>query len=439
MYESFYGFTIKPFLLAPNPDFFYLSPKHENALTYLEYGLMERLGFILLTGEIGTGKTTLIRYILNKVEADIETAVIYNTNVSSDQLLSMILSEFEIDPGVVGKAQTLDILYRFLIETFAKNKRALLVIDEAQNLSRDALEEVRMLSNIQSDDQMLLQIMLVGQPELKARLKGSDLAQLNQRINVTCHLSALTREETAGYIAFRLVKAGGKLEIFTPTAVDLIYKASGGIPRTINLLCDTALVYGFADELSTIDVPVIEQVIQDREGVGLVQEPSAQGILTALGTAGEADEMIVQRMKNLESSLSKLQMQMEWQVEELERRAQVFKDDLVKRFKELYTQERHRNDKLLLEYAKIKEKYAALQKEWNEKKNTYNDRNELIAKMKELIAANKKLEDEYTKLKEAYLALKRGNVREKKRQPPQEEESSLPSPQKKPFRFWFKA
>ncbi len=274
MYEKYFGFTIKPFQTIPNPNLFYPSPKHENALTYLEYGLMERTGFILLTGEIGSGKTTLVKHLINKIESQIDTAVIFNTNVTSEQLIGLILNEFELGPVNGTKADALDMLYRFLIDKFAHNRRVLLVIDEAQNLSRDALEEVRMLSNLQSDDQMLLQIMLVGQPELRTKIRKPNLVQLNQRITVAYHLPALTREETEGYIIFRIEKAGGKSAIFTHEAIDLIHETSFGIPRTINIICDTALVYAYADDLENINAPVIQQVIDDREGSGLSYHPA---------------------------------------------------------------------------------------------------------------------------------------------------------------------
>ncbi|UCF94526.1 MAG: AAA family ATPase, partial [Desulfobacterales bacterium] len=247
MYQKFYGLRDKPFQIVPNPTYLYKSLHHENALTYLEYGLSENVGFILLTGEIGSGKTTLIQYILNKLGGDTVAAVIFNTNVSADQLLGLILTEFELAFKEGDKAGTLDTLNQFLIQKYAEKKQVLLIIDEAQNLSAEALEEVRMLSNLQSEDQALLQIMLVGQPELIAKLRKPSLMQFTQRIAVSYHLASLTREETGNYIAFRLEKAGGRADLFSPEAVDLIHRLAGGIPRSINLLCQAALVYGFAD------------------------------------------------------------------------------------------------------------------------------------------------------------------------------------------------
>jgi general secretion pathway protein A len=357
MYEKHFGFQIKPFQTIPNPEFFYPSPKHENALTYLEYGLMERTGFILLTGEIGSGKTTLVRYLLNRIEGEIDTAVIFNTNISADQLIGMILNEFEVTPSKGGKAHELDSLYEFLIERFSRNRRVLLIIDEAQNLDRDALEEVRMLSNLQSDDQMLIQIMLVGQPELRNKLRRPELAQLNQRITVAYHIPALSREETGEYIAFRLKKAGGSPDLFTKDAVDLVHKVGMGIPRTMNIVCDTALVYGYADEAGEITGKLIEQVIEDREGMGLVARPiEASGRQEAPADAGD----LLPRIEVLEAGLARLQMQIDLRLEELERSAQGYKDDLVRQLKELYTLERKKNEKLILSYAKLKEQHLEL-------------------------------------------------------------------------------
>ena len=272
MYENFYGLKEKPFQITPNPKYLYLSPVHESALTYLEYGLMENVGFILLTGDIGTGKTTLVRYLLDQFGSEKEIAVIFNTNITPDELLCLILQSFDLKPKDGNKTKNLEIFHEFLIDRYSKNKQVLLIIDEAQNLSDEVLEEVRMFSNLQSDDQNLLQIMLVGQPELKNRLQQPGHNPFAQRIAVNFFLSGLTDKETQSYIAYRLEKVGGNPDIFSPEAIKLIYQTSRGIPRTINLLCDTALVYGFGYELETIDFPVIEQVIRDKGGMGIHAE-----------------------------------------------------------------------------------------------------------------------------------------------------------------------
>jgi general secretion pathway protein A len=264
MYTTHYGLTAKPFSIVPDPNILFLSKNHENALTYLEYGLSEKVGFILLTGEIGIGKTTLIRHMLNQMSSQMDIAVIFNTNFSSGQLFRRILSEFELPCDTANKDLHLETLYHFLIEQFARGRHTLLIIDEAQNLSDDVLEDIRMLFNLQTDNHILLQIILVGQPDLKRRLSSPNLRQLAQRIVVNYHLSPLSDEQTCQYIAYRLQAAGGTTDLFSPEALQLIYQKSEGIPRTINLLCDAGLVYGYAENRKLVDRKIIENVLADR-------------------------------------------------------------------------------------------------------------------------------------------------------------------------------
>jgi len=265
MYTQFYGFTEKPFTLIPNPEFLYLSPDHKNALTHLEYGLSEGQSFIMLSGDIGTGKTTLVRYLLDHADDDLDVAMVFNTNVDADQLLILILQELDLPVSHNDKAGMIDTLFQYLIEKFSAGRRVLIVIDEAQNLDGGALEEVRMLSNLQSNEHILLQVMLVGQPELRDTIESPALAQLNQRIAVRFHLKALTEDETVKYIRYRLQKAGGRADLFGDDAMALIFQASQGVPRLINKLCDAALVYGYADSLKHIDHSTVEQVLQDQQ------------------------------------------------------------------------------------------------------------------------------------------------------------------------------
>lgn len=264
MYETFFGFSQKPFQIVPNPDVLYLTDKHQTALTYLEYGLREGSGFILLTGDIGSGKTTLIRHLLRGLDQSMDVAVIFNTIVSPGELVEMVVTEFELTAVPGNKNANLDLLRNFLIERYAAGRKVLLIVDEAQNLSTEVLEEVRMLSNLQSDDRMLLQIMLVGQPELQDTLASPHLAQLAQRIVVAYHLGPLGREEAGQYIRYRLEKVGGDPLLFTEQAMDHIFEATDGLPRAINIVCDTALVYAYADQAHEIDAAIVAQVMEDR-------------------------------------------------------------------------------------------------------------------------------------------------------------------------------
>jgi len=363
MYETYYGFRERPFTIVPNPDYLYLSPVHQNALTYLEYGLMEDIGFILLTGDVGTGKTTLIRHVINQFCTNMDVAVIFNTNVSADQLVSLILQSFGLPSETNDKVHALDILYNFLIEKYAENRRALLIIDEAQNLSHDSMEEVRMLSNLQSDDHVLLQIMLVGQPELKAKLRHQSFTSITQRIAVKFHLPPLTRKEAGRYIAFRLEKAGGKPALFATEAVDMIYRESRGIPRSINLICDAALVYGFGYDFKTIGGTVLEQVIQDRGGLEVEIGPAVDEPYPLTATHEKNEPELIDRLKVLEAGVRKLQMQLEWQMDDLDRRAEGFQSNLISKLNDLLLQERKRTDRLLIEYSQLRVKYKALLKQ----------------------------------------------------------------------------
>jgi type II secretory pathway predicted ATPase ExeA len=264
MYESFYGLNAKPFSLLPDPDFLYQSKKHRLALTMLEYAMMNNAGFCVITGEIGAGKTTLLRKLLTTLENDLTVGMITNTHQSFGELLDWVLSAFGIHEPGLGKVQLHQRFVDFLLEQYAKNKSTLLIVDEAQNMPAGTLEELRMLSNINSEKDLVLQVILAGQPDLKDTLRKPELTQFAQRIAVDFHLTALNSGETAHYIQHRLVTAGATEDIFTPGACRLIAEYSGGVPRLVNLLCDTALVYGFADQRQVVDVDLIEEVVSER-------------------------------------------------------------------------------------------------------------------------------------------------------------------------------
>ncbi len=269
MYRKFFGLKSRPFVLTPNPDFLYLSKVHDMALIHLEYGILHDVGFIVLTGEIGSGKTTLLKYLLEKkkIKNPVDIAYILNTNLNPEEFLGMLVKEFDIRTNSKDKSDLLDELTNHFINQYAKGTRSVIVVDEAQNLPLDTFEELRMLSNIDVGDTSVVQIILVGQPELKDKLSHPSLTQLAQRISVYYHLSSLPKEDVKNYIEHRLRVAGYDLEnpLFEEKAIDLISKASKGIPRLINKICDAALTYAYADGLKTISVNIIEQVLKDNE------------------------------------------------------------------------------------------------------------------------------------------------------------------------------
>jgi general secretion pathway protein A len=271
MYEAFYGLKEKPFQILSDPAYLFMSQAHENAYTHLEFGILENKGFVVITGEIGSGKTTLINYFLGKVEDDTQTAVINNTLIRPGQLIKLLCHDFEIDIQGMDETEALSAFYHFLVEQYTLGKRVILIIDEAQNLSHSSLEEIRMLSNFEMDKQHLFQVIFVGQPELKFKLRHRSLAQLAQRVTVHYHINRLGPEEVAQYIEYRLQIAGGQSEgLFSEEAVDAIGDYSRGIPRLINILCDTALVYGFADGVPQIDREIIDTVVREREVGGFL-------------------------------------------------------------------------------------------------------------------------------------------------------------------------
>ena len=264
MYEAFYGFKEKPFSMLPDPSFLFLSKKHRAALTLLEYGLMNQVGFCILSGEPGTGKTTILRALLNRVDDNVKVGLISNTHQSFGGLLDWILSVFDLHKANLTQVEMHQIFVDFLIDEYANNRRVLLIVDEAQNMDADSLEELRMLSNVNTDKDQLLQVVLAGQPKLKENLRKPELSQFAQRIAVDYHLHSLNLTETCGYIQHRLVVAGAERDVFTPEACERIHCYSGGSPRLINLLCETALIYGFADETELISADLVEEMVQER-------------------------------------------------------------------------------------------------------------------------------------------------------------------------------
>ncbi len=269
MYEEFFGLKKKPFELVPNPDFLYLSRSHSRAGTYLDYAMRENTGFILLTGEVGAGKTTIIRKLLGTLGPNVRVSKIFNTRLDGDQLIATINDDFGIGIEGRSKVQMLKDLYHFLIEQYGAHRRAVLIVDEAQNLSIESLEELRMLSNLETNDTKLLQILLVGQPELKKILSVPELRQLRQRISIHCHINPLTPEETAQYVLHRLEVAGNRdAVVFEGDSLPLIHEYCGGIPRLINVLCDFLLLSAFAEQTRAVTEDLVDEVASDGQFEG---------------------------------------------------------------------------------------------------------------------------------------------------------------------------
>jgi general secretion pathway protein A len=269
MYETFYNLKEKPFTLLPDPGFLYLSNRHRMALTMLEYGLMNQAGFTVISGDIGAGKTTLIRHLLNNMDREHTVGLISNTHRSFGELLQWVLLAFNLEHRDMDKVEMYRRFVDFIIDEYAHNRRTVLIIDEAQNMEAETLEELRMLSNINADKDQALQVILVGQRELRETLRRPDLVQFAQRISVDYHLEPLSETDTAGYIRHRLEVAGGNPDIFTPAACNAIYHFSNGVPRLINLLCDTALVYGYAEQKQRIDAKLVADVAREKQQGGI--------------------------------------------------------------------------------------------------------------------------------------------------------------------------
>lgn len=267
MYESFFGLKEAPFNVTPDPRFFYFSRHHLEALSTLLYGIENRRGFIEISGEIGAGKTTLCRTLLKEIQGRAHSAFIFNPKLSQVELLETIVEDLGIQPKGKRRKDYFDALNRFLLQELEKGMNTVLIIDEAQNLSPKALEQIRLLSNLETTREKLLQIILVGQPELRGLLARPDLIQLRQRIAIRYHLPALTREEVEKYIVHRLRIAGAEEKLFTPEAVDRIYERSSGIPRLINVLADRALLGAFTKNLRIVEAAVVEEALVDLEGI----------------------------------------------------------------------------------------------------------------------------------------------------------------------------
>lgn len=285
MYEKHFGFRERPFALTPDPSFLYRSRKHGMALTMLEYGLMNDAPIVVITGEIGAGKTTLIRQLLNQLDDKTTVGLISNTHKAFGELIQWVTMAYGLPHEGKDKVALYRAFVDFLVGEYGKGRRSVLIVDEAQNMDADTLEELRLISNINADKNLVLQLVLVGQPELRDTLRQKRLEQFAQRIAVDFHLDALELKETREYIQHRLEHAGGYRNTFQPDAILEIYKHAEGVPRLINSLCDTALVYAFAEGRQRVTGRLVAQMVQEKKarklfGAGKIRydEETKQGL-----------------------------------------------------------------------------------------------------------------------------------------------------------------
>jgi general secretion pathway protein A len=286
VYESHYGFAEKPFNLTPDPKYLYLSQRHTEAFAHLEFGRRERGGFILVTGEVGTGKTTLARYFLSRLDSRTASAFVLYPALTAAELLRSTLEDLHIPVPGTSLKDHVDALHRFLLEAREKGRDVVLLIDEAQDLSSEVLEQIRLISNLETDTEKLIQIVLMGQSELQEMLSRRELRQLAQRVTAQYHLSPLSRPETEDYVAHRLRVAGGEGKVsFTPGALAAVHQRSGGVPRLINLICDRALLAGYVQGVRVVDASMVRRAAREVKGASTPEPLRRYAALAALTAA----------------------------------------------------------------------------------------------------------------------------------------------------------
>ena len=263
MYLEHFNLKEQPFQLTPDSEFLYMSKAHSRAKAYMEYSVWNKDGFVVITGEVGCGKTTLIQKLLSELGSTVLVAKIFQTQLNEIEFLQAILVEFGLNPFNAKKVELMDMLNSFLIEAYSKMRQLIIIVDEAQNLNMKVLEEIRMLSGLETQKEKILNVILVGQPELNEKLESPGMEQLLQRVRLRFHLGALSESETQEYIEHRLGVAGSERSLFAKDAIPVVYKYSGGIPRLINTLCDTSLICAFADTRSQVDADLVRVAIDE--------------------------------------------------------------------------------------------------------------------------------------------------------------------------------
>ncbi len=268
MYLDFFGLHEKPFSIAPDPRYLYMTDQHKEALAHLLYGIGDEGGFVLLTGEIGTGKTTVCRSLLNQLPDNVDIAFIVNPRLSANELLESICDEFSIDYSNFSSVKILiDKINQFLLQAYASGRNTILIVDEAQNLADEVLEQLRLLTNLETREKKLLQLILLGQPELNDKLAQQNLIQLAQRITARFHLKPLTAAETESYIKHRLHVAGFRGELFSRAALKQVYVKSRGVPRLVNVICDRAMLGAYIHEQTLIEYPLVLEACDEVLGI----------------------------------------------------------------------------------------------------------------------------------------------------------------------------
>lgn len=317
MYSDYYGLSSKPFQLNPDPNFYFGSKQHRRAKAYLDYGVQRNEGFIVITGEVGAGKTMMVRGLLASLDPKkVVAANLVTTQLDADDTLRMVAATFGVRVKDVSKADMLMALEAYLVHQTSQGKRCLLIVDEAQNLTARAVEELRMLSNFQLGQQALLQTFLVGQPEFRTILQSPTMQQLRQRVTATCHIGPLSSDETQGYIEHRLKCAGATgRPTFDSAAFEAIFKASGGIPRRVNLICDRLLLFGFLDNKDAFGLEDVNKVVSDIDNESAAPSNKALEGSSAPALAGTISSQIHalgvelhdERLRHLEGSVLRLE------------------------------------------------------------------------------------------------------------------------------------